>query len=195
MRKILYIHGLSSSGNSKTVNILSQLLPYDCILAPDLPVLPFDALRMLRELCNEESPSIVIGTSMGGMFAQQLHGYRKILVNPAFHVSDFMRKNIGIQPFFNPRVDGVTSYEITQELCDKYLELESLQFANIKPFDIHSTYGLFGINDDLVDCSKEYLKYYKHIAEFEGGHRLSSEDLKQVIVPLINKLCITQEKE
>ena len=195
MRKILYIHGLSSSGNSNTVNTLRQLLPNDCILAPDLPIEPFEALHMLRKLCSDESPSIVIGTSMGGMFAQQLHGFRKILVNPAFHVSESLRKNIGIQPFFNFRIDGTISYEITQELCDNYVKLESNQFAGIKPFDVQNTYALFGINDELVDCSQEYLKYYKHKAEFEGGHRLSSKDIEQIIVPLINKLCVTSEKE
>lgn len=188
MRKILYIHGLSSSGNSNTVNTLRQLLPNDCILAPDLPIEPIEALEMLRKLCSNESPSIVIGTSMGGMFAQQLHGYRKILVNPAFHVSDFMKKNIGIQPFFNSRVDGATSYEITQELCDSYAKLESNQFVSIKPFDVQNTYALFGINDELVDCSQEYLKYYKHKAEFDGGHRLSHLNIEQIIVPLVDSI-------
>ena len=188
MRKILYIHGLSSSGNSNTVNILRQLLPNDYILAPDLPIEPFEALEMLRKLCSNESPSIVIGTSMGGMFAQQLHGYRKILVNPAFHVSAFMRENIVIQPFFNSRVDGATSYEITQELCDSYAKLESNQFVSIKPFDVQNTYALFGINDELVDCSQEYLKYYKHKAEFDGGHRLSHLNIEQIIVPLVDSI-------
>ena len=50
---------------------------------------------------------------MGGMFAGQLRGYRQILVNPAFHVSEFMRTQIGVHEFLNPRQDGKTQYEIT----------------------------------------------------------------------------------
>lgn len=46
---------------------------------------------------------------MGGMFAGQLRGYRKILVNPAFHVSEFMRTQIGVHEFLNPRQDGKPS--------------------------------------------------------------------------------------
>lgn len=188
MRKILYVHGLSSSGNSNTVKALRQLLVDDCILAPDLPINPVEALELLHDLCHHENPDAIIGTSMGGMFAQHLHGYRKILVNPAFHVSTSMRKNIGVHPFFNSRTDGIDSYEITHELCDKYPALESSQFLGIKPFDILHTYGLFVTNDDLVDCSQEYLKYYKHMIEFGGGHRLTTLNIEQLIVPLLDNI-------
>ena len=73
------------------------------MLSPDLPVAPQEALDMLRHLCELEQPQLIIGTSMGGMFAQQLRGYKKILVNPAFHVSEFMRTQIGVHEFLNPR--------------------------------------------------------------------------------------------
>ena len=66
------------------------------VIAPDLPIDPDEALAMLRDLVATERPDIVIGTSMGGMFAQQLYDCRKILVNPAFHVSRTMRRQIGV---------------------------------------------------------------------------------------------------
>lgn len=114
-QKILYIHGLSSSGSSSTAKNLRMFCPNYEILSPDLPILPDEALDMLRSLCKKEHPNIIIGTSMGGMFAGQLRGYRKILVNPAFHVSEFMRTQIGVHEFLNPRQDGKTQYEITSE--------------------------------------------------------------------------------
>ncbi|MEG1523336.1 MAG: YqiA/YcfP family alpha/beta fold hydrolase, partial [Bacteroidales bacterium] len=83
MKNILYIHGLSSSGRSATVATLGQLMPDVRIIAPDLPVNPTEALTLLNEICQQHQPCIVIGTSMGGMFAQQLRGLSKILVNPA----------------------------------------------------------------------------------------------------------------
>ena len=98
-QKILYIHGLSSSGSSSTAKNLRMFCPNYEILSPDLPILPDEALDMLRSLCKKEHPNIIIGTSMGGMFAGQLRGYRKILVNPAFHVSEFMRTQIGVHEF------------------------------------------------------------------------------------------------
>ena len=42
--KILYIHGLSSSGNSGTAEHLRRLLPNDTIFSPDLPIEPMVAL-------------------------------------------------------------------------------------------------------------------------------------------------------
>lgn len=87
---VMYIHGLSSSGASSTASNLRKLLPQYDVLSPDLPIQPQEALTMLKDLCELYKPEIIIGTSMGGMFAQQLRGYKKILVNPAFHASEFM---------------------------------------------------------------------------------------------------------
>ena len=189
-KKFLYIHGLSSSGNSSTAKNLAQLLPDMEIIAPDLPINPIDAIRLLQEICKSESPDIVIGTSMGGMFAQQMHGYKKILVNPAFHVSEFMRKNIGVQAFLNLRKDGATTYEVTNSLCDKYFEMENHQFDRITSFDRENTYALFGEKDELVNCHLEYLQYYQKFEWFSGSHRLTFNNVQDVVVPLIEKILV-----
>ena len=54
--KILYIHGLSSSGSSSTTRNLQALLPDYSVLSPDLPVAPQEALDMLWHLCELEQP-------------------------------------------------------------------------------------------------------------------------------------------
>ena len=186
--KLLYIHGLSSSGNSSTAKNLAQLLPDVEVIAPDLPINPNEAIRLLQEICKSELPDIIIGTSMGGMFAQQMHGYKKILVNPAFHVSEFLRKNIGVQAFLNSRKDGATIYEITNLLCDEYFQLESRQFEGITLFDRKNTYALFGEKDELVNCQKEYLQYYEIFEWFSGTHRLTINDVQDVVVPLVKRI-------
>ena len=186
MKTLLYLHGLSSSGQSNTPNMLRKLLPDWNIVSPDIPIDPEEALCMLRRLCKEIAPDIVVGTSMGGMFAQQMHGYRKILVNPAFHVSEFMRQNLGVQTFFSPRKDGATEYEITSELCDAYEAMESQQFDGILPQDKNITMALFGTEDDLVDGRKEYYQYYSRGTLFEGGHRLTMEVVENVLLKWIN---------
>lgn len=186
MKSIIYLHGLASSGQSATATSLRKLLPEWEIISPDIPINPKEALHTLRKLCKEVKPKFVIGTSMGGMFAQQMHGYSKILVNPAFHVSEFMRKNIGKHIFFSPRKDGMTHFEITPELCDIYAEIESHQFDDILPIDKGITMGFFGTKDELVDCRDEYFKYYSYGMMFEGEHRLSEEIVKNVIIKWIN---------
>lgn len=186
--KILYVHGLSSSGASSTAKNLQRLLPEYEVISPDLPVPPYEALDMLRTLCKDKNPVLIIGTSMGGMFAQQLKGYKKILVNPAFHVSDFMRTQIGVQKFLNPRRNGETHYEITPALCDSYHSLEAAQFCDISDLDREQTYALFGKNDTLVHGYDEYLLYYKNASWFEGEHRLDYKVIEDVVVPLIRRM-------
>ncbi len=106
---IIYLHGLSSSGNSNTAKRLRELLPDDNIITPDIPIDPKDALLLLETLRRiyNTNETIIIGTSMGAMYAQQMKGFRRILVNPAFHVSKLLRENEGkTLPFFTERIDG-----------------------------------------------------------------------------------------
>ncbi len=167
--KILYIHGLSSSGNSGTAEHLRRLLPNDTIFSPDLPIEPMVALEMLKRLVKEEKINLVIGTSMGGMFAQKLQGTYKILVNPSLHVSRSMRCKLGINRFFSERQDGISEYEITPELCDRYEELEQTQCMAYSDEERDNTIALFGIGDDMVNCREEYCEHYTKYFSFPGG--------------------------
>lgn len=190
MKTILYIHGLSSSGASGTSRHLQALLPDMRVIAPDLPIAPDEALAMLRGLVAIERPDIVIGTSMGGMFAQQLYDCRKILVNPAFHVSRTMRRQIGVCSFLNPRKDGATTYTITPELCNRYEEMECHQFEGITENAITKTWALFGEHDQVVNCREEYLQFYRNYKTFEGEHRLRFENIRDTVVPHVKQICL-----
>lgn len=183
--KILYVHGLSSSGSSGTSKTLRKLLPEAVVYSPDLPIEPQEALELLEKIVQDKHVDLVIGTSMGGMFAQKLRGYPKILVNPSFHVSESMRKRIGVNSFFSPREDGKKEYEITEELCARYEQMEKCQFENLSEDDINKTIGLFGTEDTTVNNMDEYKRYYLHCHTFAGGHRLNETIIQKVILPII----------
>lgn len=187
-KKLLYIHGLSSLGNSSTAKKLAELLADVEIIATDLHINPVEVIRLLQEICKTELPDIIIGTSMGGMFAQQMHGYKKILVNPAFQVSEFLRKNIGEQAFLNSRKDGVTTYDVSNSLYGEYYKIEISQFEGITPFYVENTYALFGDKDELVNCHSEYLQYYQKFEWFSGAHRLTYNDVQDIVVPLVERI-------
>ena len=176
------VHGLSSSGSSGTAELLRRYLPDDIIFSPDLPINPQEALTMLKELAEREQIDLVIGSLMGGMFAQKLRGYEKILVNPSFHVSRSMRCKLGANEFFSPRADGATHYEITEDLCDRYEELENGQFDNLTDDEREITLGLFATADDVVNCSEEYKQHYTRFGRFNGGHRLTEGDIKHTLL-------------
>ena len=187
---ILYIHGLSSSGQSGTVGLLRKFFPEACILAPDLPIDPADALHLLKSMCEVNNPDLIIGTSMGGMFAQQLFGYKKILVNPAFRIAEILKLNKGENKFFNRRLDGVQTFIIDEEVIEKYEERVSHRFENIPEEENQLTYGMFGRDDDVVNDSDLFLKHYSNICWFEGGHRLNDKILKNFVVPKINQILL-----
>lgn len=186
--KILYVHGLSSSGSSSTAQRIRTLLPKAIVYSPDLPIEPDEAVALLREIADKQHIDIVIGISMGGMFAQKLFGYPKIMVNPSFHVSQTMRKRIGMNSFFSERENGEKEYQITEELCDKYERMEREQFKNMTEKERQLSVGVFGTQDDTVNCLEEYRQHYRIVKTFEGGHRLTEENIRQVILPLIKEM-------
>ena len=187
--KIIYFHGFASSGASGTMQNLRLILPDDEIIAPDIPVDPAEALPFLRELCASEQPDLVIGTSMGGMYAQQMHGFRKICVNPAFNMSTMSKVlKTGEHPFLNGRKDNQKTFRITREIIQHFNQMERQQFKGITDFDLANTYGLFGIHDDLVNTYDLFRRHYPNAERFDGEHRLNDKVLKKVIIPLIEKI-------
>lgn len=184
---IIYLHGLLSSGNSNTATKLKELLPDDYVITPDIPLSPIEALQMLLELeaLYPIDETIIIGTSMGAMYATQMKGYRRILVNPAYHVSSLLRKHVGTElRFFSQREDGQSAIKVTESLCKEFRKMERNLIKSNDPA-INNVIALFGDSDDICNCREEYLKLYYYWAEFHGGHRLSEKVIKDVILPTI----------
>lgn len=87
-KTIVYLHGFGSSGLSGTVNHLRKQMPEYNVLAPDIPISPSEALPFLKAYCDRFQPDLIIGTSMGAMYAMQMFDYRRICVNPALRMSE-----------------------------------------------------------------------------------------------------------
>ena len=85
-KTIVYLHGFGSSGQSRTVKHLRMIMPEYKVLAPDIPVNPAEALPFLKNYCKENKPDLVIGTSMGGMYAMQMYEFKRICANPALRM-------------------------------------------------------------------------------------------------------------
>ena len=115
--KIIYFHGFASSGATGTAESLRRMLPEVQVISPDIPVDPSEALPYLRSLCEQEQPDLIIGTSMGAMYAQQMFGFRKILVNPSFNMSTLSKVfRTGEHKFLNGRKDNAKTFKITKEI-------------------------------------------------------------------------------
>ena len=186
--KIVYFHGFASSGASGTVETLRNELK-DCeILAPDIPADPAEALPYLRKYCEDVKPDVIIGTSMGGMYAQQMFGFRKILVNPAFFMTRYGILKTGEHPYLNGRKDSTKTFKITKDIIQHYNQMERVQFKGITDFDRENTYGLFGTNDPKVHTYDKFKEYYPKAQWFEGEHRLNEKVLRKAVLPLLKKI-------
>ena len=187
--KIIYFHGFASSGASGTVQLLRLLMPEAEVIAPDIPVDPAEALPMLKNLVQAEQPDIIIGTSMGGMYAQQMRGFRRICVNPAFNMSTMSKVlKTGEHRFLNGRKDRQKTFRITREIIQHHNQMERVQFKDITPDEQELCWGLFGINDPTVNTYTLFKKHYTHALRFEGEHQLNEKVLRKTVIPLIKEL-------
>lgn len=199
-KKILYVHGFASSGQSGTVTLLRTILPSATIIAPDLPIHPAEAIDLLHETCRQEQPDLIIGSSMGGMMAEQLHGYDRILVNPAFEMGDTMGSHgmIGKLTFQNPRLDGVQELIVTKAMVKEYRETTQNCFVYDEPGSIpeeeqQRVWGLFGDNDPVVHTRDLFLSHYRNAISFHGEHRLVDSVVHHSLLPVIRWIDDRQE--
>ena len=187
-KKILYVHGFASSGSSGTVTKIREMLPGATVVAPDLPLHPAEAMELLRGLCDEEKPDLIIGTSMGGMYTEMLYGHDRILVNPAFQMGDTMLKHgmLGRNTFLNPRQDGQTEFFVTKPLVEEYKEMTAQCFSAVTPEEANErVFGLFGDADPVVHTMDLFASHYRNAISFHGEHRMNDGILLHSVIPVV----------
>lgn len=184
-KKIMYVHGFLSSGQSGTVKMLQELMPNATLAADDLPVHPEEAVEMLHKMVETEKPDLVIATSMGGMFTEMLKGYDRILVNPAFEMGHTMSSMTGKQVFQNPRKDGVQELMVTKGLIKEYKAITTQCFKDITPEEQSRVYGLFGDKDPVVHTFDIFHEHYPNAIRFHGEHRLIDKVAFHYLSPVI----------
>ena len=194
-KKIMYVHGFASSGQSGTVTRIREVFPNATVIAPDLPIHPEEAMALLRQTCEREQPDLVIGTSMGGMYTEMLYGYDRLLVNPAFQMGDTMKDHgmIGAQHFQNPRQDGVQDFIVTKALVKEYKEMTEQCFKGVSDEERGRVWGLFGDADTTVNTYDLFRLNYPTAIRFHGEHRMNDKSFMHSVVPVIRWIDDRQE--
>ncbi|MBE6286440.1 MAG: hypothetical protein E7093_08410 [Bacteroidales bacterium] len=190
-KKLLYVHGFASSGSSGTVMTLRRYLTGWRVIAPDLPVDPFEAMELLRKMVDEEQPDIVVGTSMGGMYTQQLWGVPRIVVNPSFEMSrSLLFGKMGRNKYMSKRKDGATEFRIDKAVVERFKEMEKHQFDGVNDDEKRLVVGLFGDKDPVVHFQPLMAQLYgeERCRWFNGEHRLNDTIVKKVLIPLLGEL-------
>lgn len=177
--RILFIHGLASSGAYKLADMLRINLKAE-VLAPDVPIDPDKALERLRTLCEKERPQLVAGLSWGGFLALRLTHPRIAVINPDLHISRLLQQHIGPMDYLSPRRSGETQFLITESLCRRYEQLEASGPAASSPL------GLFATEDQLVHCADEFESLYPGRAKkYPGKHLPTFPEVKNYIAPAL----------
>ena len=195
-KTVLYVHGFGSSGQSGTVARLRLVMPNAHVIAPDLPIHPEEAMQLLHDICDKEHPHLILGTSMGGMYTEQLCGFDRICINPALCIADTMQAHgmTGTQSFQNPRLDGVQSFYVDKALVKEYRQVSEQRFNDISNEERKRVYGLFGDKDDLVDTFDMFREQYPLATHFHGEHRMDDKSFMHSVFPVIRWIDDKQEK-
>ena len=192
-RKLLYLHGFASAGSSGTATHLRSML-YEHgveVVSPDIPIMPVEAIDFLHKLVEEIQPQLIVGTSMGAMYTEQLYGTPRILVNPSFHMARHLTfQGMGRREFLNKRQDGAREFKVDKEMIGQFREVEKRTFSGATTAERAIVWGFFGKNDKFVNCQPEFKKAYgtEHFQIFDGEHRLNDIVLKRDIFPLIRTI-------
>ena len=193
MKKAIYLHGFASAGSTGTATTMRNLM-YGrdvMVLSPDIPVSPLQAQQMLSDLVQTEQPDIIVATSMGAMYAEQLRGVPRILVNPSFHMARLLTfRGLGRREFRNKRQDGATDFKVDKQLISEFQQVEKTSFKGITPQEKELVWGLFGTQDKLVNCQADFKKNYGagQMRLFEGEHFLNDKVLSRVVLPLVEQI-------
>lgn len=190
MKKVLYIHGFASAGSTgSATQMRNHLYPKGVqVLSPDVPVDPLEAISFLKSLVEKEQPDLIVATSMGAMYAEQLKGFHRILVNPSFHMARLLTfRGLGKREFRNKRQDGQAEFKVDKQMIQAFGQVEKESFKGITPEEKALVWGLFGKQDNLVNCQADFLKHYgkEQMMLFDGEHFLNDKVLSKVVMPLV----------
>ena len=150
------------------------------VITPELPTQPQKALQMLKDICKEENPELVVGWNSGGFFAQQLTDYNRILISPEYYVSGIFNgilngKEVVDFPYTHPRSTGEESFKITPALVKSYAEMEAQQF-NSCPQSKKMVFAYFWFDHNKENLETHQAHY--HDATFLPGTDIY--DLKSI---------------
>ena len=167
---IIYLHGFNSTGDSAKGRFLKENLLDISVLTPTYH---FDSRRaiprlekLIQENLSAENPLMLIGSSLGGYYAQYLaHQFKlkTVLINPALMplttLSDYLGENTN---FYTGE-----KYNLTQAHLDALLSLD-IPDPCITPVP---TLLLLDKGDEILDYRVAVARYQNcaEIVMFNGG--------------------------
>jgi len=185
MTKILYLHGFASSSDSTKAKVIRYFVEKNTnstkILIPNIDNNIKNAYQQIEEIINAESPSSIIGSSLGGFFGTYFSEKYNLLcvnINPAIPPID-MSEYLGE----NQNYSTGEKFIIDQDQLD-FLDVMNKKIRSLKNHENFLTFVQSG--DEVLDykLAIEYFSATQIEVIFGGNH--SFEDFESHI-PKIQK--------
>lgn len=189
----IYVHGLASGAAGTTIHSLARKLKQYRWLTTDFGEDIESNVVMLECLIDRYKPSLVIGTSMGGLTVLYTKAPEviKIVCNPALSIADCVRHTIGFgcHEYFCERINGIQSFELNEEMCLGY----ETYIANHSVLPGKENYAIFSAHDELLGDEASRIAQqvvadagYSISIDTKGVHRITSSTIK-LISEIVNK--------
>lgn len=190
----IYVHGLASGAAGTTINSLARKLKQYRWITTDFGEDIASNILILECMIPLEHPSLIVGTSMGGVTVLYANApdVVKIVCNPALSIADSVRNTIGLgqHEYFCDRINGKQTFELTEEMCLGYENY----IATHTPLQGKENYAIFSAHDELLgdEASLKAQQVvsdagYSVLIDSKGVHRITSSTIK-LIGGIINKL-------
>lgn len=200
---IIYVHGFRSSGESSTVKYLKKYLnsPFEIISNDYYHDDPLNVLVLINYTIDEirkkdkDAIIILIGTSLGGFFVNNIHNVYRIMINPVLNIEN-IKQYINIDfTYYNKRKNIDDKFiNITSEVFKEYKYLFDNQFKYNDNEDNAVTFGMFGTDDNVLNDIDVFNKYYSNKVIYKGGHQLNEDNIKNDLLPIINNIILLNKK-
>jgi len=179
MTKILYLHGFASSADSSKAKVIESFVKKNTsstkILIPNLNNNIKNAYQQIEEIIKTESPTSIIGSSLGGFFGTYFAEKYNLLcvnINPAIPPID-MSEYLGE----NQNYSTGEKFFIDQDQLD-WLEVMNQKIINLKEHKNFMT--LVQSGDEVLDY-KATIKYFSGSqieVKFGGDHSFKDFELQ-----------------
>lgn len=183
----IYVHGLASGAAGTTFNSLARKLKQYRWITTDFGEDIATNVLILECMISLEHPSLIVGTSMGGVTVLYANApdVVKIVCNPALSIADSVRNTIGLgqHEYFCDRINGKQTFELTEEMCLGYENY----IATHTPLQGKENYAIFSAHDELLgdEASRTAQQVvsdagYSVSIDPNGVHRITSSTIKLI---------------
>lgn len=175
--RVLYLHGLGSTGQSSNVQKLraelEKLFDHVELVAPDY--LPESATAWRNFIDIADQFDVVIGTSMGGYHALKMAQHdisaHYIVVNPCYDPLEQMRKYVGKE---------LPNFRDPNAMRDTFTDQDRRRFTELKFSPAHQPITwVIGENDQVIDSDQQHAFAVESVGceviRTNWGHRIEDQ--------------------